>query len=167
MTFRVSDLTPTHIDELSALVAGDGDYTMRVFGRPPSVDDARSILQALPPGIGPEAKSTLGLWEDDQLIAVADTVRGYPRHEVVYVGLLQVGPEWQGRGAGRTVHDAIVDRARKAPGITTLRLSIVATNADMAEGFWRHLGYQPTREVREWVREDGLATTSHVYERSL
>lgn len=167
MTFRVSALTSDDLEALTSLIMDDDGYSMRVFGRPPKADAARDVLLARPPGLGPESKITLGLWESDQLIGVADAVRGYPRAEVMYVGLVQVTPERQGRGAGRTLHDALVNRALKDPGITTLRLSIVATNAEVAERFWRKLGYEPTREAREWVREDGLVTTAHHWERSL
>ena len=167
MAFRVSKLTLADIDALIELISGDSDYTMRVFGRPPKADDARAILRGIPPGLAPESKTTLGLWDGDRLVGVADAVRGYPRSEVMYVGLLQVAPEYQGGGAGRSLHEALVDRALEDPALTTLRLSVVATNADAAEGFWRCLGYEPTREAKEWVREDGVVTTAHVWERAL
>lgn len=164
MTFRVSDLTSDDLEALTGLIMDDGGYSMRVFGRPPKADAARDVLHARPPGLGQDSKTTIGLWDDHRLIGVADAVRGYPRPEVMYVGLLQVVPDSQGRGAGRTLHEALFDRAMSTPGITTFRLSIVATNADVAEGFWRRLGYEPTREGKEWVREDGVVTTAHVYE---
>lgn len=168
MDFRVSELTVADIDALTALIVSDRDYTMRVFGRPPRDEDAHSILRSIPPGLAPESKTTLGLWEGDRLIGVADVVCGYPRPEVVYLGLLQIAPDHQGRGAGRTLRRAVVDRAVRDQGLTILRLSIVATNADVAEGFWRCLGYAPTREAaKEWVREDGVVTTAHPWELAL
>ncbi|MDN5699859.1 MAG: GNAT family N-acetyltransferase [Kocuria sp.] len=167
MTCRVSDLTSNDLEALTGLIMDDGGYSMRVFGRPPKSDAARDVLHARPPGLDLESKITIGLWDDNRLIGVADAVRGYPRPEVMYVGLLQVGSDSQGRGVGRMLHEALDDRAMSDSGITTLRLSIVATNAEAAEGFWRRLGYEPTREAKEWVRDDGVVTTAHVYERSV
>lgn len=167
MTFRVSDLGSDDLTALTRLIKDDGGYSMRVFGRPPKAKAARDVLNVRPPGVGPQSKITLGLWDDHRLVGVADAVRGFPRPEIMYVGLLQVLPDAQGGGAGRMLHDALVDRAAEDPEITTLRLSIVATNAEAAEGFWRRLGYEPTREAKEWVREDGVVTTAHVYERAV
>lgn len=167
MTFRVSDLTSDDLEALTGLIMDDDGYSMRVFGRPPKADAARDVLHARPPGLGPESKITLGLWDEDRLVGVADAVRGYPQAHVMYVGLVQVASNCHGKGAGRALHDALVDQARNSSGIATLRLSIVATNAEAAEGFWRRLGYEPTREAKEWVREDGVITTAHIYEKAV
>lgn len=166
MTRRVTELDHSHLGELTRFLADDGGYTRRVFGRPPSPKDAVAVLERVPPTVDRSAKITLGLWRADYLVAVADLVVGHPSPEVAFVGLLQVHPEHRGQGAGRALHHAILERVRTRPGITRLRLAVVATNADAADPFWWAVGYAPTGESSEWIREDGMVTRAVYWERT-
>lgn len=55
---------------------------------------------------------------------------------------------------------------RSVPGVGRLRLGIVATNAAVAEPFWRALGYTPTGETKPY-RYDHLESTVALWERPL
>ncbi len=108
-------------------------------------------------------------------MAFADVLLGYPAPEVAYIGLLVVRGGAHGQGLGRAMHDEVVACARASVGvgvpassvpITRLRLGIVATNADVAEPFWRSLGYEPTGETKPY-RYDRLESTVTLWERPL
>lgn len=86
------------------------------------------------------------------------------------------------------MHEAVVDRLRAASEgsrtghsdvkrlperlpvecvpVERLRLGVVATNASVAEPFWRALGYEPTGEEQPY-RYDHLVSTVALWERPL
>ncbi len=59
---------------------------------------------------------------------------------------------------GRALYDAYLGAVRQHPNISTLSLGIVATNAEVAEPFWRALGYTPSGEVKNFSQSDVVST---------
>ncbi|MDR6574755.1 GNAT superfamily N-acetyltransferase [Curtobacterium sp. 320] len=164
---------------LQDLLESVPDYALRITGYPPGPSDGLSALLSVPDGFDPAGKVGLGLWEGERLVAFADVLLGYPSPSVAYIGLLVVRGGEQGRGLGRAMHDAVVERVRAASGrsgmersrleclrVERLRLGIVASNAAVAEPFWRALGYEPTGEEKPY-RYDHLVSTVALWERAL
>ena len=154
---------------LQDLLESVPDYALRITGYPPGPSDGLSALLSVPDGFDPAGKVGLGLWEGERLVAFADVLLGYPSPAVAYIGLLVVRGGEQGRGLGRAMHDAVVGRVRAASGrsgVERLRLGIVASNASVAEPFWRALGYEPTGEEKPY-RYDHLVSTVALWERPL
>jgi GNAT superfamily N-acetyltransferase len=128
----------------------------------------------------------------ERLVAFADVLLGYPVPSTASIGLLVVRGGEQGRGLGRAMHEAVVERLRAASEgsrtrhsdvkrlperlperlpvervpVERLRLGVVATNASVAEPFWRALGYEPTGEEQPY-RYDHLVSTVALRERPL
>jgi GNAT superfamily N-acetyltransferase len=157
---------------LQDLLESVPDYALRITGYPPGPSDGLSALLSVPDGFDPVGKVGLGLWEGERLVAFADVLLGYPSLSVAYIGLLVVRGGEQGRGLGRAMHVAVVERVRAASGRSgmersrRLRLGIVASNASVAEPFWRALGYEPTGEEKPY-RYDHLVSTVALWERAL
>lgn len=164
MARRVHDLGSGDVAALQSLLESVPDYAARITGYPPGPSDALSALMALPPGFDTTNKHGMGLWDGAALVAFADVLLGYPDPTVLYVGLLIVHGEHHGKGLGHELHDAILERASHTATIRRLRLGIVATNAAVAEPFWRSLGYQPTGEQKPY-RYDHLTSTVALWER--
>ncbi|WP_144712628.1 GNAT family N-acetyltransferase [Curtobacterium pusillum] len=154
------------VEALQALLETVPDYARRITGYPPGPSDGLSALLSVPDGYDPVGKLGIGLWSDDELVAFADVLLGYPDPSVAYIGLLVVRGGRQGAGVGRAMHDAVVERVRTVSGVERLRLGVVATNAEVAEPFWRALGYEPTGE-RGPYRYDHLESTVALWERRL
>jgi hypothetical protein len=55
----------------------------------------------------------------------------------------------RGRGLGRAAYEAIEAQVRRWPQVYTLRLAIVATNAEVV-AFWHRMGFSETGEVRPY-----------------
>ncbi|MEG3616815.1 GNAT family N-acetyltransferase [Isoptericola haloaureus] len=142
---RVVDLSSHDVDDVVGLFADDGGYSCRVAGRPATRQDAVDALTARPPGTDPAAKTVLGAYDDaGVLVGLLDVIRGWPEADHAHVGLLQTAAGRHRQGLGRALHAALERRAERWPEVTTLRLAVVDANREVAEPFWRALGYAPT-----------------------
>jgi GNAT superfamily N-acetyltransferase len=120
-----------------------------------------------PPDLPEDHKVVYGVRDGaDALVGLVDVLRGHPDPETAYVGLLQVRGDRQGEGLGRAAHAALLDVLRDWPEIRTIRLAVVATNREVADPFWRSLGYQPVGDPVPYRYAD-LETTAQRYERAL
>lgn len=155
--------------ELQALLESDPGYAERVTGYPPGSSDALSLTISRPDGTEPEQKHVLGAWRagpgrSDELVAVIDLIRGYPDPSCAYVGLLLVRWDLQGSGIGRTTWQLAEELVAGWEDIARYRLAVVQTNAKMALGFWRTMGFTETGE-RKPYRYDHLETIAILMEK--
>lgn len=148
------------------ILESNPEYSRRVGGEPSGPEAAEAVLSALPPAVDAAQKADLGLWDGPELVAFADVILGWPTEPVAHIGLLMTDGARHGEGLGRQMHDAVVDHASRDSTIQTLRLSIVETNADLAEPFWARLGYEPTGDVSTYVSGD-VESTARIWGRPL
>ena len=164
-----STLRNVTLDDVSALerlFETNPDYTTRVMGREPSSGDARSALTSLPPSVDPSHKIGFGLWDGSVLVAYADVIRGWPSPDTAHIGILMTHGHRSGQGLGRQLHQAIIAEAQQWPGISRLRISIVDTNAEFADGFWSSLGYTKTGETMPYSA-DRVESFAHIWARAV
>ncbi|UYQ76492.1 GNAT family N-acetyltransferase [Glutamicibacter sp. JL.03c] len=100
------------------------------------------------------------------MLAFADVIIGWPEPETAHIGLLMTDSERVGEGLGRRLHESIVTELRGAEGLCCLRLAIVDANADVAEPFWKKMGYQPTSQVAPH-RQGTVESASRIWRRQL
>lgn len=148
---EVRRITQGQCAALQRMMESNLEYSRRVGGTELAPEAASEALSALPPGVLNSQKVDLGLWDGQELVAFADVILGWPAESVAHVGLLMTHGARQGGGLGRVMHDAVIDLVGRTPNIQSLRLSIVDTNADLAEPFWAKLGYEPTGESVPYV----------------
>ena len=152
---------------LQELTESDAGYTERITGYPPGAADAQSLLMGRPEGLEEGAKVVLGVFDGARLVAVVDLLRGYPVEEKAFIGLLEVHGEYQGRGVGGTAYGLVEWYVEASwPEVRTLRLAVVDTNSEVAAGFWRRQGFEPTGEEKPY-RYDKLVSTVRLYEKKL
>ena len=158
---------PGDVDAVQELIEADPGYTERITGYPPGAADAQSLLMMRPEGLVEEAKVVLGAFDGEQLVAVVDLLRGFPKDGTAFIGLLQVHAGQQGRGYGGSAY-GLVQRyvERTWPEVRTMRLAVVDTNAEVATGFWERQGFKATGEARPY-RYDKLESTARLYEKQL
>lgn len=155
------------VGQVQELIESDAGYAERITGYPPGAADAQSLLMGRPEGLAEGAKVVLGVFDGTRLVAVVDLLRGYPVEGKAFIGLLEVHGEYQGRGLGGAAY-GLVERYVGAswPEVRTLRLAVVDTNAEVATGFWRRQGFEPTGEEKPY-RYDKLVSTVSLYEKRL
>lgn len=154
---QIETLTPTQSDLVQALYDQSPDYFLRISGRPAQPGSALENLTVFPPGLS-HSPVLLGAFEDGRLVGVLIAGLGFPSEEFAHVALTLVDGQARGRGVGRALHDAYLGAVRQHPHISTLRLGIVAPNAEVAEPFWRALGYIPSGEVKDFSQGDVVST---------
>jgi ribosomal protein S18 acetylase RimI-like enzyme len=164
---RLNEIDAGDVDAVQELIESDAGYTERITGYPPGAADAQSLLMMQPEGLAEGAKVVLGAWDGDQLVAVADLLRGYPNGHTAFIGLLEVHGEHQGKGVGRAAYE-LVERyvGEKWPEVRVLRLAVVDTNAEQAAGFWARQGFEATGEAKPY-RYDKLESVARLYEKRL
>lgn len=165
MSFTVRPLGPTDAAAVQELLEHSPGYTHRVRGREVAPGDGNAVLESLPPGVDPAARTVFGLLATDgPLLAVLDVITGWPEPGTAHIGLLLTRQNRRREGLGRLLHDSVLAQLRARGGIDRLRAGIVATNALDAEPFWQRLGYRPTGITRPC--EAGIvATTTAIWER--
>ncbi len=141
-------------------------YALRVGGALPAPNAADDVLTALPPNVDTVQKLNTGLWEDEALVAFADVIFGWPASGTAHIGLLMTDGIRHGGGLGRRMHEVVIDAVRERPQIKSLRLSIVDTNADLAEPFWKKLRYEPTGEAKPQSSGDA-ESVARIWSRSV
>ena len=167
MTLTIRDLDTNDVEPLQRLLESNPDYSERVTGYPPGPSDAQSVLIMVPDGFDPAGKRAIGLWDDDQLVGFADALIGYPDPATCFIGLLIVVGDRPRQGLGRVLHEAVVERARLECGAEgKLRLAIVDTNKDVAEPFWRAMGYAPTGEAKPYENA-GVVSQTALWQRAI
>ncbi|WP_346846154.1 GNAT family N-acetyltransferase [uncultured Rothia sp.] len=159
---EIRDINESHSVQLQTLYEATPGYFLNISGEVVEPSSALENLTVFPPG-GQQKPILLGAFEDNQLLGVCIAVVGFPRENCSHIGLLLVGEDFQGRGIGRALHHAYVSQIRSYPEVDTLRISVVRTNLQLAEAFWKSLGYRPTGETKPF--ELGSVTSeSIIYE---
>lgn len=127
---------------VEALFARAADYVALERGPTPPAAAAEDLFEGdLPPGVERALSLHLGLEGAEGLDGVASAVFGYPLAADAYLGLLLLAPEARGRGAGRTMVEAVAARAR-ARGATRLLVAVLDANP-RGRAFWEREGFRP------------------------
>jgi ribosomal protein S18 acetylase RimI-like enzyme len=164
---KLREITPDDVGAVQALIESDPGYTEWITGYPPGEADAQSLLMMRPDGLAEEQKVVLGVFDDQELTAVVDLLRGYPNERTAFIGLLEVHKNHQGRGTGAAAYRAMERYVEQTwPEVMTLRLAVVDTNAEEARGFWEKQGFEATGEAKPYVY-DKLESTARLYEKQL
>ncbi len=117
------------------------EFSRLVSGQPPEPEEAAGLLVDLPPGKSLADKFSIGVFNGPEtLIGLVDLIRGYPRPEVWFIGLMQLDPAYQGRGIGKQLYQAVESWSAQQ-GAREMMLGVVAQNVD-ALAFWEKLGFQ-------------------------
>jgi GNAT superfamily N-acetyltransferase len=157
-------IEPEDVEAVQAVIESDAGYVERVTGLPPGPADAQSLLLMRPPDLPEDHKVVYGVWCGAELVGLLDVLRGWPTAEVAHIGLLQVRGDRQREGIGRRAHALLLSRLW--PETTTLRIAVVATNAAVAEPFWRSLGYSPSGSPQPY-RYANLVSTVQIFTREV
>src|SRR5581483_5068451 len=98
----------------------------------------------------------VGAFVNDELVGIAGFSRSprlKSRHKGVIWGVY-VRPTVRSQGAGRALITALIDRARREPGLEQIQLS-VSTGQDSARALYESLGFEIFGHERHALKVDG------------
>jgi RimJ/RimL family protein N-acetyltransferase len=75
-------------------------YWQRISGQGPKPEDGKNTFEAIPPGKSYSDKLVLGFFLGNEIIGIADLIRGYPNAETAMLGLLLIRERYQRQGLG-------------------------------------------------------------------
>jgi ribosomal protein S18 acetylase RimI-like enzyme len=111
--------------QVRALLESDPDFFMSTQGAPPGPTDALGLLNEMPEGKELSDKFVYVVFNRDGVLsAVIDLLRGYPKDDIWYLGLIFVAPASRGLGLGTRAIEAICAHVRQQGG-HALRLGVV------------------------------------------
>lgn len=99
-----------------------------------------------PPRISADKKAYLVL-ETHRPVGLMDLILGYPQPDVLWIGLLLIHKQMEGKGLAKRACLAI-SRWAKEEGFRALGLAIISENKK-ARGFWQSLGFRPQGEIKD------------------
>ena len=140
-------------------------YALQSTGRPVEAADAVEFLFESPDGTADDDKLPFGVWRGDELVALLDVVRHWPRHGTLMIGLLLVDDRVQRTGVGSAAFSALLDLARTWPDVDRLRIGVLTTNTE-AIPFWKSVGFVATGEIKPYNHGTFEAEVA-IYEREL
>ena len=118
------------------------DYIYLERGEGPGPAVIHEFFTDAPPGCDPAASHRLGLWNAQDLVAIADMSHGYPSPDAAYIGLFLVHHATRGTGAGPILLRHLEALARNG-NASALYLAVLDTNP-RGRAFWQREGFAPT-----------------------
>ena len=153
--FELRRLERADVTALQDLFERCADHFVLHDGEPPGPDAAEIEFDDIPPGRTLADKHLHGLVavdESDRLVAVLESVTGFPDDETWFLGLLLVDPAARGSGIGAAMLMWFETMAA-ASGYAAVRLAVIRPNV-AGRRFWERHGYvwEATRERRPFGR---------------
>ena len=147
----------TDTDILRDLFIRAADYALLATGQPPGDAEVSNFFTGAPPGTDPAKSLHLGLFApDEQLVAIAGVIFGFPNPDDAYLGLLLIDPAHRGKRLGQQMLDHICT-ATKTQGASRILIAVLEENIK-GHRFWSKMGF--TEEMRSQPKQ--IDTKTHV-----
>lgn len=138
--------------ELQRLLELSREDLRLATGSDPQPGDARALLEERPPGVAPEQRLAVGVFDrEERLAAVLDLYQGVPAPGDWFVALAIVRPDLRGRGLGIALVSRAERLARRA-GARALHVIAPPRNPAILQ-LLRRAGFSVAREVTLPLRE--------------
>lgn len=152
---RLGALSREQRGEIQALFQRCGEFLKLTTGHPAGPDEAERLFADVPPGRSEADKHVWGIRDaEGALVGVVDVLRGYPRDDVWFLGLLLLDPDRRGQGLGAWALAEVTARAAAA-GVAEVHLAVVPRNVGGLR-FWRREGFREVRLSRQLGTEDAV-----------
>ena len=143
--YSVKPLTLKDADALQNLYERCADYFNLTGGEPPVPTAAKDEFSAVPESKDLDDKFMFGLFRDEVLTGLLESVRHYPDEKTWWIGLLLLEPGTRGQGVGAAFYSTFEANVASQE-IARVMLSVVEENTS-AFRFWRRLGFDEVRRT--------------------
>lgn len=124
----------------------------------PSLSSVEKDWITYPPTKSKDDKYFVGFWDNNQLVAVLDLIKGYPDEATVFIGLFMVDGRLSGRGIGTQIINELL--AYLYSRFQKVRLAYVESNSQ-ARYFWKKVGFTPTAVTKEKNNQNIVISEYH------
>jgi len=140
--YEIIPMTADNYANALEVYATNHDFFMLTGGKPASEEGILASLRQVPDGFDLSNKYFAMVLQNGQVIAVTDLFAGYPTEDCLWLGLLLVHGDMQGRSVGSTIARSILNAARTR-GFASIKLGVIDTNTDAIKS-WQGLGFVQT-----------------------
>lgn len=162
--YDIVAITKQNIDCIVDIYKSNRDYFMLSSGHPASIQNCLDDLEQIPPDVDREKKTFSAFIKDGKTIAVVEFLEGCPKDDECWLGILLVHQDFQGKGIGREIVEAVLDAAAMC-NFSLLQLGVIDCN-QKAYQFWKKLGFEKVRE-RKIKQGDGMIWNIIVMKKTL
>ncbi len=139
--FTAKQLVIEDAELLQELCEQCADFSQLVEGTSPSPGGAHEIFRGLPRGKNARDKFVFGFYgPDNRLLAVIESIYGYPDGQTWWIGLMMVAPAYRGQGLGKVFYRAF-EQWVAAQNIFRISLGVIEENTSGLE-FWKAMGFE-------------------------
>jgi RimJ/RimL family protein N-acetyltransferase len=147
LEMRVLEASEAARADVESIMRAAEDYYLTVQGTPAPPEELEEFFTAVPPGYQLKDLYPLGFYAEGKVVGIGGILRGWNAPDKSMVGLLVIDPAARRHGHGREAVALIEALARGWPGMSRLRVGVVACN-ERAVQFWQAVGFVKTGEVK-------------------
>ena len=140
--YEIIPIGPDNYADAWDVYATNHDFFMLTGDKPASKEGILASLHQVPNGFDLSGKCFVMLKQNGRVVAVTDLFAGYPTGDCLWLGLLLIHGDMQGRSVGSTIVKGIIDAGHTC-GFTSIKLGVIDANAKAAQ-FWQSLGFVQT-----------------------
>ena len=139
MPYEIVVITESNHGDVWDIFNTNQNYFMVAHGKAADKGSVLYALSQVPPNFDVANKYFVGVWHGGKAIAVIDLAVGYPNPDCLWLGLLLVHGDLQGKSIGAKIADGIV-KAAQMIGFGNIRLGVAEANIG-AIRFWNKMHF--------------------------
>jgi ribosomal protein S18 acetylase RimI-like enzyme len=144
--------TRINIDLVQNILENAPQYSLIISGKLPCSNEGEEVFTEIPPTLNSKNKIVMSIVLNNKIIGVIDYLIGYPNNKTIYLGLLLISENEQGKKLGKLSYDILEKSFSKLNGFSIIRLSVLETNFK-GISFWLKMGFIFTGEKKIYTNK--------------
>lgn len=136
--YTAKPLTAADIPAMLSLCAGNENY-YKYINSYSTAENLKETLEIFPEGKSLADKIFVGLWNENELVAMIDLIENYPSDKTAYIGWFIIDVKYQHRGIGYGIFLSL-EKILRTNGFSQMGLAYADGNKQ-SEKFWEKCGF--------------------------
>ncbi|SJZ44618.1 Acetyltransferase (GNAT) family protein [Pilibacter termitis] len=141
--YKIEKITNDNFSKVFEIYSQNHDYFLLTQGSEATYEESIKDITALPPNCDLKQKQYFCLSQKNKIVAVVDVIESYPDPNTIWIGLLLIDKEQQGKNIGTKIVTGILSSA-KLSGYKTVQLGVITNNLKALK-FWEKQGFRSFR----------------------
>jgi len=142
--YEIKSVTPETFPQIFSVYESNQAFFMLVNGKKATPENSIGDITAIPPNCTTAQKLFVGIWRDDEPIAVLDVITDFPDKQSIWIGLLLIHGDLHGKHIGKKITDALYTSVHDC-GYQSIKLGVVENN-EKAIAFWTKQGFEYSKK---------------------